>query len=420
MNDQILFWDTDANATVSLSKNKKELRQKIIASTLSGGHLIIRPAELFEGEEFYFNDAVNEDGFLFNLMKNGAASLALDKDQTLSQRVQWRFRDGTVFDRGVRYTDKKEIENIRRRTEIRAEKIEAAGWQNCLLQSSRPKDEFEKDLNIRIRVLLSSVAHNYFTDGLNENTAMNGFINGSVQVASRSDLYDTVKSLWQSDIEDGKKADFIRDCTNALTLATITNTADNYGSRISEIKGQSYNVLSAYASSKGLPAAKVETTILKSFLRVLPRKMDKLEAEQKHFAGVALHLEAKRFAEVATHLISARDRDELDQLLYGESNYLGGKSLTQDIYTHWQHYKSKDIDRLVEIRIDELAQKYARDTGRSAILLSTMRSLSIEALMLKLGIPFIPTIINSLNDLRSNDKQLRPIFSGFRTKILDP
>ena len=208
MNDQILFWDTDTNATVSLSKNEKELRQKIIASTLSGGHLVIRPAELFEGKEFYFDDATQENGYLYNLMKKGAASLALDHDSSLSDRAEWRFRDGTVFDRGVRYTEKKDIERIKARTLARAEKIEAVGWKNCLIQSSRSKLIFEKDLNLRIRYLLSKVSNNYFENGLEENTSINAFINNSVQITSRSDIYDAVKTLWSEDVEDSKKFHF--------------------------------------------------------------------------------------------------------------------------------------------------------------------------------------------------------------------
>jgi hypothetical protein len=417
VNDQILFWDTDTNATVSLSKNEKELRQKIIASTLSGGHLVIRPAELFEGKDFYFDDAVKEDGFLFNLMKNGAASLALDKGSSLCERANWRFRDGTVFDRGTRYTEKKDIEIIRKRTETRAEKIEAVGWGNCPLQANRAKDVFEKDLNLRIRYLLSKVSNVYFENGIEENKAINSFINGSVQVASRSDIYDVVKTVWVDGVDDSKKANFVSDCSSALTLAAISNTADNYGDRISEVKGQNYNSLSTYSSLSGISAAKVETTVLKSFLRVLPSKMERLESEQKHFAGMALNLEANQFAEASTSIITSRDRDELNLLLYGESEYLDNLSLTEYIYLEWGRFKSKDIDRLVEIRVDELSKVYGKDTGRSGVLLSMMRSCAVEAILLKIGAPFVPTLINALKDLRDSNSSIRPIFSGFRTKI---
>ena len=210
---------------------------------------------------------------------------------------------------------------------------------------------------------------------------------------------------------------FISDCNSALTLASITNTADNYGNRISEIKGQNYNSLSAYSSFNGISAAKVETTIIKSFLRVLPSKMDRLESEQKHLARMALNLEASQFAEAATEMISGRDREELNLLLYGKSEYLGEHSLSEYIYLEWGKLKSKDLDRLVEIRIDELSKVYGKDTGRSGILISMMRSCAIEVILLKLGAPLVPTLINALKDLRDNESLVRPVFSGFRTKI---
>lgn len=199
--DQILFWDTSPDGTVSMSKSKKELRNKIISAHLTGGHVVIRPAELFEGEDFYFHDAVDESGFLYNLMKSGSASLAIDHHTNIEERAEWRFRDGTVFDRGLRYTSKTDIDRIRRRTEYRAERIVVSGWKNCPHQISRNKDQFEKALNTTIRYLLATVSDKYMKGGIEADAAINYFINSSVQVSSRSDLYDVIDECWSLDVE---------------------------------------------------------------------------------------------------------------------------------------------------------------------------------------------------------------------------
>ena len=415
--DQILFWDTSSDATVSMSRSKKELKQKVISAHLTGGHVVIRPAELFEGEDFYFEDAVNKDGFLYNLMKLGYASLALDHHMDIEERAKWRFRDGTVFDRGQRYTNEKDIERIRKRTESRAEKIVSVGWSNCPIQRSREKGVFERDLNFKIRYLLSSVANEHIQGGLESEAAINYFIHGAIQVSSRSDLHDTVSEVWANDVPENNRKKFIEDCRGVLTFAAISNSAVNYGDRISELRGQNYNTLSYFSSAPKLRASRVESTILKSFMRVLNDKVETLESEKNLFSRSIFNSGAKELFENSTSLITPRDRQEIYDLLYGEFEYQSPVSLAQYVSENWSKLKSKDIDRLVSIRFDELEKSYSHDMGRSKTLLSMMWSCGIETVLLKVGAPFVPTLINALKDLKQNEKTIRPIFAGYRTEI---
>ncbi|WP_353572742.1 hypothetical protein [Candidatus Albibeggiatoa sp. nov. BB20] len=417
--DQIFFWDTSPDATVSMSESKNELKNKVISAHLIGGHIIVRPAELFEGDDFYFQDAISEDGYLYNLMKSGAASLALDIHSSLEERVNWRFRDGTVFDRGKRYTTKVDIEKIKKRTEERAEKITACGWKSCLFRSNRNKNQFEKDLNIHIKSLLTTVSIKYIKGGIKSNAAINSFINSSIQVVSRSDLYQVIENIWVLDITDTKKQSFITDCKSVLTWAAILNSTMSYGNRVSELKGFNYNTFSYFASASKLDASKVESTIMESFVKVLSKKVSTLESETEYFAKKMLKENAKEFANLTTSLVTPRDREELKQLLYGEFHHQSPKSLAQFVTEEWRKLKPSDIDRLVAIRFDELEKMYGYKTGRSKTILSTLQSLGIETILLAIGggIPFLPTLISSFKELKEDEIEIRPIFSSYRKTV---
>lgn len=413
-NDQILLWDTDSNATVSLSTSKNDLIQKIMTTYLIGGHIIVRPAELFEGEDFYFDDAVSENGFLYNLMKNGEASLALDINSSIEERVSWRFRNGNVFDRGKRYDNKKDINKIRERTEKRAEKLIKAGWKSCTKQTHRSKMRYESDLNIISKNYLSIVSTKYFGD-INKDSFINLFINGSSQITSRSDLYDEIKNKWSNDVNENEKNNFISDCKNVLTFASIANTAKNYTNRISEICDLNYNLLSTYSSQSKFSVSQIERTIIRSFLK----KMAKYAFKKDNFSESVLKMNAKKFVEVSISNISSRDRDEIHQLLYGESKHFNGLNISQVVYQEAQKSGIVDIDSIVEIRVDELSNVYNNKTGRSTILYSLLRSLGLEILLLSMGnpIPIFPTLLNSTIDYAELKESQKHFFSGFRSKI---
>ena len=420
VNHQILFWDTDSRSRVGLSKNKRALIRKIIASYLLGGKLLIRPSELFESESFYFNESVNENGYFYNLMKNDLANLAMDNNMTLEERAKWRFRNGFVFDRGMKITNIVEIEKIRTRTFNRAEALDRAGWKNNKHFVYSSKDVYEKKLNLRFKGALFTIVNNLGNYKHQLDSSMFDYLHSDRFVSSRADLFPYIQNLWGQNLPLNLQDTFRRTCKEALTFATIINTTENYCNRVSDLSN--LNVLNFCINSQFYKKTHVaiETIILNSFIQELSNKMEQLDKEKVNFINSFQLMNAKNFVENTKYLITDKDRDELNELLYGRSDHLDGESLGSHFVSHWEQYKNhhKKINRLVSIRIDELKRMNNIKTLYSPFIINILRKILIQSFLtiVGLGDPFSSSIMDSLMSKEDSIKENK-MFVGFIKEI---
>ena len=420
--DQILLWDTNYQGVVNLSGSKNALHKKIIANHLLGGHIVVRPAELFEGEEFYFNSAVEQGGLLYELLKNGMASLALDQDKTLEDRARWRFNKEVIFDRGVEVNTAKKLDEVKRRTFDRAEKLAQAGWLNAPIQTNTPADIRITNMNERFRMSIWSVARLYLSEQEIVDSPIGSFLQSGVTVASRSDLYPKIDDEWANIVTADKAKVFSAQLKESLTLATTVTTSESFGGKVTDIRNDTllpFMVSSSHnAKVKGYQTLELEAMDL--FVEAMKHELKILERENKPFIAAIRNLDAQRLVQKSIELISSKDRELLVELLYSKSVYLGGDSFVEFLAN--ESLKMSRKDKIVKMRgrIQELEDKHDRSVNVFATVKSAVRATGFEALLLLFGCNanFLVTLGSAVVDTGTHLKKNKtPVFAGFRSSI---
>lgn len=415
--DQILFWDTNYQGIVNLSRSKTALNRKLMANHLIGGHLIIRPAELFEGDEFYFNSAIKEDGMLYQLLKNGMASLALDSDISIENRADWRFNKEVVFDRGLEIKTSKQLDAVKKRTYDRAESLDKVGWGNAPIQTKISENERMHNMNQRFRLSMLAVGKMYFPEEELLNSSLGAYILSGVNVASRSDLYPKIDDDWSQLVRENQRENFKKSLKESLTFSATLTTSESFGGRISDIKNQTLYPLVLENNFDNAAYETFELEAANLFIEAMKLEISINERENDSFISSIRNMDASRFVESSVRLISPIDRKLLLELIYGQSKYLGEMSIVQFLATESLKLSKKDKIKKMRGRIQELESDSNRSANRIAILRSGTIAASGEALLMLIGInaPFLVTGAVMGLDFLFNGKSA--IFAGFRTPI---
>ena len=416
--DQILLWDTTPEGTVALAGNAERFREKVIATYLLGGTVVVRPAELFEGPDYYYDDAVAENGFLRSMLRVGAASLALSPDKTLFDRAEWRFREGTVFDRGRRVTDPTEIDAVRARTFGRAEVLTSLGWKPAKVQEELAGDEHKKRLNQRMRASLTSVGSHFFGRDRFPETALAQFLRAPLIVESRADIYHLIRDSWSSHLDAEQREAFVSACTEALTISTLTVTASHYGGRVSELRPDTFARFTYGTAASRSGGTAVELRAARAFrlaFEVLLRPSERLLAQP---LVSALHgNDAPRIVESIHQLVGAEDRSQIAEALYGPSEMLRGSSLI--LRAADEDVSEDTLLREALLRIEEVEKKHAlRRAGVRALTGGAVGVLGDLVLAL-LGIPApgVLSVAGGVHGWLTRGRAEPPAFAGLRKPL---
>lgn len=419
--DQILFWDTSFQGIVNLSSSKRAFNKKVIANHFLGGHLVIRPAELFEGEDFYFNSAVNEGGILFELMKCGMASLALDTDKSIEDRAKWRFNKEVVFDRGKEVRIAKDIEEVKRRTFERAEKIEKSGWNNAPVQNVAEDSIRNQRLNDRFRASIWTISREYLSENEIAENKIGLFLGSKINVASRSDLYPKIDQDWSLSIPENFRKAFIVQLKEALTLATNLTTAETFGGKVSDIRNNTIAHFMTKSDKKNNSYQYFELEAVNLFVEALKKELSEKELVNNPLIKSIISMDTKKLVESSVESISGEDRLLLHKLIYEKSKFLEGMSFIDVLVSgSGKLTKNQKIEKL-RGRIQELQSDSNRNSNVIAIIRAAVLATGAEAVLVMLmgSAPnFLVTAGVLVTDLgiqfNSTDT---PVFAGFRRPI---
>lgn len=419
--DQILLWNTAADATVTLSPTPRAFRRKVTATHLLGGHLVVRPAELFEGPRWLFESAVEEHGYLYHLQRAGLATLVLADGTTLFDRAEWRFRTGGVFDRGEPVTGRRRVEKVRKRTMERAERLERAGWRAAAPRYTLAPAQAARELNVRFREWLAPVATRAFGTRL-ARTPVHDYLSGAFAVESRADLYPRIEREWSRPLGKGRKA-FVRACKDALTLAALERTAVRYGGRVSEFRPTSalpFTMGSVRSHGRVLDA---EVRVIRALAQVLPEMLT--EAERRLGAPmveVLRHDDPAEFVESAA-LVTAEDRQQLCDLLYLPTPRLEGECLACHVADADPPLRGKELRALVRECVEEMERDTRVKRQRLGLILRALLTVGAEVLLALLGVglhPGIPASVEVAYELARPPESGPPLLMGLRTPLRAP
>lgn len=419
--DQILFWDTSFQGIVNLSNSKSAFNKKVIANHFLGGHLIIRPAELFEGKDFYFNSAVEEGGILYELMNNGMASLALDKDKSIEDRANWRFNKEVIFDRGKEVRSVKELDEVKKRTFERAEKIEKVGWKNAPIQKSTSASTRNQRLNDRFRASIWTVSRSFLSEDKIAESSIGAYLELKINVASRSDLYAKIDEEWASLISEKDRNSYSVQVKEALTLSTNLTTAETFGGKVSDIRNDTISRFMGKCKSKNGSNQYYELEAIDLFVEALKKELSEKELNSNSLISAIRNMKAKELVENSVMSISGEDRLLLHKLIYEKSTFLEGLSFMEVLVNYSDKFTKKEKISKVRGRIQELEGTNNRSASVIAIIRSAIIASGAEAalVMLSGAAPnFMVTGGVFALDLgiqfRSTDT---PVFAGFRRSI---
>ncbi|MCF7513633.1 hypothetical protein L3V43_06975 [Pseudoalteromonas sp. L23] len=419
--DQILFWDTSFQGIVNLSSSKKAFNKKVIANHFLGGHLVIRPAELFEGEDFYFDSAVKEGGILFELMNCGMASLALDAEKSIEDRANWRFNKEVVFDRGKEVRSAKDIEEVKRRTFDRAEKMEKSGWKNAPIQNATADSTRNQRLNERFRASIWTISREYLSENEIAENSIGAFLATKINVASRSDLYPKIDQDWSLLIPENFRKAFIVQLKEALTLATNLTTAETFGGKVSDIRNDTIAHFMAKSKNQNNSYQYFELEAVKLFVEALKKELGEKELLNNPLIKSINTMDTKKLVENSVKSISGEDRLLLHKLIYEKSKYLEGMSFIELLVNCSEKLtKSQKISKL-RGRIQELQSDSNRNANVIAIIRAAVLATGAEAALVMLmgSAPnFLVTAGVLAVDLGIHFSSTdTPVFAGFRRSI---
>ena len=238
----VLLWDTDANGVVSLSAGPywEKLRSKTRAAHFSGGTVLVRPAELLEGDHVY-ESAIRPSGDLYNLMLEKRAMLLLGEGETFADRIRWKFGENRgVFKKKIVFHQGNEIKKgTREYWRIwdecwrRHDEIMSLHWRDRILHHSQ--DVLYRRSEAYYRILERS--YREFEPYRVRKSELASFLrtNRKNLIASRSDLYKRIDKSWSRDYDAAHRRLFQNQTKQDMTDATAVTMAQDVDSTMSQL-----------------------------------------------------------------------------------------------------------------------------------------------------------------------------------------
>lgn len=416
MIDQILLWNTSANGTVDLVSSREQLKKKVIRSSILGGQIVVRPAELFEdgderSEGNLFLDATDEkNGFLYHLMKNGLATLDL-YDMSIFERAELRFQQEGLIDRGRKILKKSEFEKVRKRTLDRAQIIDRLGWK-----PSNIKGQGYIDQNVFFRQNLKKIGLLYFKEKFDE-TKMASFLRSSKDVVFRSQLYDHFTNDWIKDLNTSQNPEtFVKDLKQAVTISTIQARSSNYGSRVSSVEFDVIPKFTYTTEFKNNRFNNLESIIFDGFINSIDDSLTKKDQLDSSLVQSIKSFDAQKFVDRLLKNSDDIKRSDLDELIYGNSAKLGTSlailfDTDKELITRPHEQK-----KVIEERINELDNETRKRITKQRNLIK-WSALGLGELVVFLvgGPPLVGTILGEgVDKVTKMVKPDRDIFKGFK------
>ena len=431
--DQILFWETDAAGTVNLSHDEgdedavraEKFRQKVLATYLLGGTVLIRPGELFEGPENYYEEASSSRGLLRALLERGRAGLAMSRLEfpDLNARAKWAFQSGRVFDNGV-LLDGDEAKRAQERTFVRAQELHGRGWKPAEFQQALTRDEHAERVTQISKNALQLVGKQFLGPRRLWESEFGKFIQSSAIINTRTDVLDRIPN-WSKAVSEPKRERFADACREAHSHAMVVATASRYGGYVSELRPDTFAMYAVGASGERPSSQNVEWRVLEAFKRVLKNSLKPSETEsgQPLVAAIASR-DMHGIVSECERLVTAEDRSQLRDFLYQGSDRLDGKSLVEwvvetapddDVLAQYANHRLEDMEKSRSRRRNILSTLLGAAPGIVGdTILIILKSLdpSLEPIP-----PFSTTAIGSGLGYAYGAATGRPLFAGLRMPV---